>query len=202
VPSGVPNYNRRNWHWLGDEASSPHNSPFSNGDTWQKECPGADEGISTNSDGSGLQRPVGVAKFMGAGAEVGLLGYDGSMVDHHISEAIGVTAIPKAGPVVKSQIPWMFDSGTLVNEGGALDGGAEGAQNHQTPGIKRLRGPQASKGPNVFPEQKAQTIGESPGAGITARLDVGMTLQDHGDSCPCSIPWKHATKALTMTLGR
>ncbi len=91
----------------------------------------------------------------------------------HRSKAVGVAAIAQAGLMVKREVPGMLDAGTLVDERLAMDRGSEGAQHQQTPGVERLGGPNASENPHGLPKEKAQAVGEAPGAGRAAGLGMG-----------------------------
>lgn len=113
-------------------------------------------------------------EIMGTSAEIGLLGHTRARMKFHRGKAVGVAAIAQAGLMVKCEVPGMLDASTLVDKGLAMDRGSESTQHQQTPGVERLGGPNASEGPHGLPKQKAQAVGEAPGAGRAAGLGMGM----------------------------
>lgn len=115
---------------------------------------------------------MGLVKIMRAGAEVGLLGHAGASMDLHRAEAVSVAAVAQAGLVVHGEVPRVLDAGALMHEGLAMDRGAEGFEHQQSPGVAGLGGPEAEKAPHGFPEQKAQSVSEAPGAGGAGGLGM------------------------------
>ena len=165
---------RRGRYVMDHNGAGTHDRPFTHLHAGQEESAGADEGVGADVDWAGLEGPVGIAKVMGACAEVGLLGHTGTGTDLHHPEAVGVGAVAEAGLVVQGEVPGVIDARPLMHEWPAVKRRPKASQDEQAPEVTGLGGPKTEQRPGKLPEQLAKAVAPSPGAGVAAGLGVGM----------------------------
>ena len=170
----IARHRERGRYVAGHDGAGTHDRPFTHLHAGQEESAGADEGVVADVDWGGLQGPVGIAKVMGACAEVGLLGHTGAGTDLHRPEAVGVGAVAETGLVVQGEVPGVIDARPLMHEWPAVKRRPKASQDEQAPEITGLGGPKTEQRPGKLPEQLAKAVAPFPGAGVAAGLGVGV----------------------------
>jgi len=81
--------------------------------------------MGSDGDFGRSQRQYGIAKIMGASAEICLLCHGGPFPDFYLAQGVGVRSISQAGAVMQGEIPRKRNAGALMDKWRAMDGGTE-----------------------------------------------------------------------------
>ncbi len=120
---------------FGDHAARSYDGLFAYCNPREYKCPGTNKRVGTDGDLRDFQGQSTISEIMSSCAKIHFLSDSSPFMNFNVAKAVCVGTVTEAGTMVHSQIPGERDTGTLVNEGSAIQFSPEEAENTQAPRI-------------------------------------------------------------------